>query len=214
LLLAVQAEAAEITTIEGVSPPSGKRLAGQHASAPRIAMRFLHPAWLCASRTVRARSDARRSGDLRGDFRQFAAAGIGRSSQRLCITLDPIETKFNDPTLKNGSKVRRFGERQGWAEGKTSCRCGAERCRPDGLRERLQPDGCGAGAGLSPNPHKHDCEQLNYVLDGEVWVFVITTVPDEGRRFLRIPRNVLHWVWNRSDKPVTLVECHAPACDP
>jgi hypothetical protein len=32
--------------------------------------------------------------------------------------------------------------------------------------------------------------------------------------FSRIPRNALHWAWNRSDSDCTLVEVHAPACDP
>ncbi|MBI3707408.1 MAG: cupin domain-containing protein [Proteobacteria bacterium] len=70
-------------------------------------------------------------------------------------------------------------------------------------------------AGYHSNPHRHDAEQLNYVLDGEVWVFVA------GEAFLmkkgdfsRIPRNALHWAWNRSEKSCTIVEAHAPACDP
>jgi quercetin dioxygenase-like cupin family protein len=69
--------------------------------------------------------------------------------------------------------------------------------------------------GYHSHPHRHDAEQINYVLDGEVWVFM------ESESFLmkkgdfsRIPRNALHWAWNRSDKPCTLVEVHAPACDP
>jgi quercetin dioxygenase-like cupin family protein len=69
--------------------------------------------------------------------------------------------------------------------------------------------------GYHSNPHRHDCEQLNYVAEGEVWVFV------DGDAFLmkkgdfsRIPRNALHWAWNRSDKDCVLVEVHAPACDP
>jgi quercetin dioxygenase-like cupin family protein len=70
-------------------------------------------------------------------------------------------------------------------------------------------------AGYHSNPHRHDAEQLNYVLDGEVWVFI------ENEAFLmkkgdfsRIPRNALHWAWNRSGKDVVLIEAHAPACDP
>lgn len=30
----------------------------------------------------------------------------------------------------------------------------------------------------------------------------------------RIPRNAMHWAWNRNDADVTLIEVHAPACDP
>jgi len=69
--------------------------------------------------------------------------------------------------------------------------------------------------GYHSNPHRHDCEQINYMLDGEVWVFL------ENDAFLmktgdfsRIPRNALHWAWNRSDKDCVLIEVHAPACDP
>ena len=32
--------------------------------------------------------------------------------------------------------------------------------------------------------------------------------------FSRIPRNALHWAWNRGTTDCTLLECHAPACDP
>jgi quercetin dioxygenase-like cupin family protein len=71
------------------------------------------------------------------------------------------------------------------------------------------------GPGYHSNPHRHDAEQLNYVLEGEIWVFI----DDDGfltRKgdFCRIPRNALHWAWNRSDQDVTIIECHAPACDP
>lgn len=69
--------------------------------------------------------------------------------------------------------------------------------------------------GYHSNPHTHDCEQINYVVDGEVWVFM------EKEAFLmkkgdfsRIPKNAIHWAWVVGDKPCTLVECHAPACDP
>jgi quercetin dioxygenase-like cupin family protein len=69
--------------------------------------------------------------------------------------------------------------------------------------------------GYHSNPHRHECEQLNYVVEGEVWVFI------ENEAFLmkkgdfsRIPRNALHWAWNRGDTDCTLFEVHAPACDP
>lgn len=71
------------------------------------------------------------------------------------------------------------------------------------------------GPGYHSNPHRHDCEQLNYMLDGEVWVFI-----DNGGflmktgDFCRIPRNAVHWAWNRSERDCTLIEVHAPACDP
>jgi quercetin dioxygenase-like cupin family protein len=71
------------------------------------------------------------------------------------------------------------------------------------------------GPGYHSHPHTHDAEQINYVTDGEVWVFI------ENDGFLmktgdlcRIPRNAVHWAWNRSNNDVTLIEVHAPACDP
>jgi len=70
-------------------------------------------------------------------------------------------------------------------------------------------------AGYHSNPHRHASEQLNYVLDGEIWVFIendgfLTRKGD----FCRIPRNALHWAWNRSGRECTIIECHAPATDP
>jgi quercetin dioxygenase-like cupin family protein len=66
--------------------------------------------------------------------------------------------------------------------------------------------------GYHSRPHKHDTEQMNYVIDGEIWVFV------EDRFFLvqagdfyRIPRNAVHWGWITSDQPCTILEVFAPA---
>jgi quercetin dioxygenase-like cupin family protein len=69
--------------------------------------------------------------------------------------------------------------------------------------------------GYHSNPHRHDCEQINYVLEGEVWVFLENDafLMKKGD-FSRIPRNALHWAWNRGTTDCTLIECHAPACDP
>jgi quercetin dioxygenase-like cupin family protein len=69
--------------------------------------------------------------------------------------------------------------------------------------------------GYHSNPHRHDCEQINYVLHGEVWVFLENDafLMKKGD-FSRIPRNALHWAWNRGDKDCVLIEVHAPACDP
>jgi quercetin dioxygenase-like cupin family protein len=69
--------------------------------------------------------------------------------------------------------------------------------------------------GYHSHPHTHDAEQLNYLLEGEVWVFI----EDDGflmkkGDFCRIPRNAVHWAWNRGDTDCTLVEVHSPACDP
>ena len=69
--------------------------------------------------------------------------------------------------------------------------------------------------GYHSNPHRHDAEQLNYLLEGEVWVFIEDDAfLMKAGDFSRIPKNALHWAWNRSDQACTLVEAHAPACDP
>jgi quercetin dioxygenase-like cupin family protein len=71
------------------------------------------------------------------------------------------------------------------------------------------------GPGYHSNPHKHDSEQVNYVLDGEIWVFVEDEAfLAEAGDFYRIPRNALHWGWNRADTDCTILEVHAPAVDP
>jgi mannose-6-phosphate isomerase-like protein (cupin superfamily) len=71
------------------------------------------------------------------------------------------------------------------------------------------------GAGYHSNPHRHDCEQLNYVMSGEVWVFVDNDAfLMQAGDFSRIPRNALHWAWNRGTEDCVLLEVHAPACDP
>jgi len=60
-------------------------------------------------------------------------------------------------------------------------------------------------------PHSHDSEQLNYVLDGELYVFI------DGDGFLakkgdvfRIPRNAVHWSWVQGTEPCVLLETHTP----
>jgi quercetin dioxygenase-like cupin family protein len=60
-------------------------------------------------------------------------------------------------------------------------------------------------------PHAHDSEQLNYVLEGELYVFI----DDDG--FLvkkgdvfRIPRNAVHWSWVQGTTPCVLLEVHTP----
>jgi mannose-6-phosphate isomerase-like protein (cupin superfamily) len=71
------------------------------------------------------------------------------------------------------------------------------------------------GPGYHSNPHRHDCEQLNYVMSGEVWVFVDNdSFLMKSGDFSRIPRNALHWAWNRGTEDCVLLEVHAPACDP
>ena len=65
--------------------------------------------------------------------------------------------------------------------------------------------------GYHTKPHQHESEQINYVLDGEIWFFV----KDHGYLckkgdFHRIPANTVHWAFNRSDKDTTVAEAHAP----
>jgi len=65
--------------------------------------------------------------------------------------------------------------------------------------------------GYHSRPHKHDTEQMNYVIDGEIWVFVedqffLVKAGD----FYRVPSNAVHWGWITSDKPCTILEVFAP----
>ncbi len=66
--------------------------------------------------------------------------------------------------------------------------------------------------GYHTKPHVHESEQINYILEGEIWFFV----EEKGFHckegdFQRIPANRVHWAWNRSDKDVVVAEAHAPA---
>ena len=49
------------------------------------------------------------------------------------------------------------------------------------------------------------------MLEGEFWFYV----EDQGYRcvkgdVMRIPRNKVHWAWNRGDVPCVLIEAHSP----
>jgi len=66
-------------------------------------------------------------------------------------------------------------------------------------------------AGYHSLPHYHDCEQINYMQAGEIWVFVDETVyPLRAGDFLRIPAGAVHWAWNRSNSKCELIEVHSP----
>lgn len=66
-------------------------------------------------------------------------------------------------------------------------------------------------AGYHSSPHIHDCEQLNWLQSGDLWVFVETRAYHlHTGDFLRIPAGERHWSWNRSAQPCTLVEVHSP----
>jgi mannose-6-phosphate isomerase-like protein (cupin superfamily) len=65
--------------------------------------------------------------------------------------------------------------------------------------------------GYHTSPHQHDCEQMNYIVSGEMYFFV------DGRGYrckagdvMRIPRNKVHWAWNRGAETVVIFESHAP----
>ncbi len=68
--------------------------------------------------------------------------------------------------------------------------------------------------GYHSTPHRHDCEQLNYQLKGEIWVFIEDEyfLVREGD-YLRIPPNKIHWAWNRTDEPVMMIESHTPGLE-
>ena len=65
--------------------------------------------------------------------------------------------------------------------------------------------------GYHTSPHKHDCEQMNYIVSGEIYFFV------DGRSYrcivsdvMRIPRNKVHWAWNRGTETAVVFESHSP----
>jgi quercetin dioxygenase-like cupin family protein len=60
-------------------------------------------------------------------------------------------------------------------------------------------------------PHSHDAEQLNYVIQGELYVFVDDSgfLAKEGDIF-RIPRNAVHWSWVQGTVPCVLLEAYTP----
>lgn len=66
--------------------------------------------------------------------------------------------------------------------------------------------------GYHSKPHRHDAEQLNYVLAGELYIFVDQDgfLARAGDVF-RIPRNAVHWSWVQGSAPCVLLEVHAPA---
>lgn len=65
--------------------------------------------------------------------------------------------------------------------------------------------------GYHSKPHSHDSEQLNYVLEGELLVFIDNEclLVRKGDTF-RIPRNAVHWSWVRGIQPSVLLETHSP----
>jgi mannose-6-phosphate isomerase-like protein (cupin superfamily) len=67
------------------------------------------------------------------------------------------------------------------------------------------------GPGYHTRPHQHDAEQMNYMVSGEIWFYV------GGRGYrckrgdiMRIPKNKVHWAWNRGTEPAVIIETHCP----
>lgn len=65
--------------------------------------------------------------------------------------------------------------------------------------------------GYHSKPHSHDCEQLNYVLDGEIFIYIDDAgyIARKGDMF-RVPANAIHWS-HVSAQGCTLLEVHAPS---
>jgi quercetin dioxygenase-like cupin family protein len=65
--------------------------------------------------------------------------------------------------------------------------------------------------GYHSPPHVHPCEQINYLAEGELWIFIDQRAFLLRRGdYLRIPPGAVHWSWNRSDAQCTLIEVHSP----
>lgn len=60
-------------------------------------------------------------------------------------------------------------------------------------------------------PHAHDSEQFNYIISGEIWIFIedeaMLLTPGD---FNRIPELAIHWSKVESG-PCVMVEAHCPA---
>lgn len=65
--------------------------------------------------------------------------------------------------------------------------------------------------GYHSTPHRHDAEQMNYVLEGELFIFIEDDgfLARKGDMF-RIPRSANHWSWVQGKRPCTLLEVHTP----
>ena len=66
-------------------------------------------------------------------------------------------------------------------------------------------------AGYHTKPHAHDYEQISYIVEGEMWTFVGTDAYHlRAGDFHRVPRNAIHWSWNRSDETCVTIEAASP----
>lgn len=65
--------------------------------------------------------------------------------------------------------------------------------------------------GYHSKPHRHDCEQINYVASGEMDLFIENKrYHQEKGDFSRIPANRIHWAWNKGNETCVLFEVHIP----
>jgi quercetin dioxygenase-like cupin family protein len=65
--------------------------------------------------------------------------------------------------------------------------------------------------GYHSRPHIHAAEQLNYVIDGEMTIFIVDEIyVMKAGDFLRIPSNTQHWAWVSGDRPCTMLQSFAP----
>ncbi len=66
-------------------------------------------------------------------------------------------------------------------------------------------------SGYHSKPHIHAAEQLNYVLEGAMTVFIQDRAYHLSTGdFLRIPSNVIHWAWVTGEGPCTMLQSFTP----
>ncbi|GAA1854004.1 hypothetical protein GCM10009836_37590 [Pseudonocardia ailaonensis] len=66
-------------------------------------------------------------------------------------------------------------------------------------------------SGYHTKPHAHDYEQISYIVEGELWTFVGEEPYHlKAGDFHRVPRNAIHWSWNRGDVPCVTIEAASP----
>ncbi len=65
--------------------------------------------------------------------------------------------------------------------------------------------------GYHPAPQIHNSEQINYVAEGELWVYVdgVAYHLEQGDA-IRIPAMKMHWMWNRSTSKCVFYESSCP----
>lgn len=66
--------------------------------------------------------------------------------------------------------------------------------------------------GYHSKPHRHDAEQLNYVLEGEAYIFIgDEVIHAKAGDIVRIPSNVIHWSWVTGETSCSVIEMHTPS---